>query len=160
MTVGPDQLPRSLQFTLTRGLLVIAALVILANILVVAYFETANRNDLILELTRREALRLERAWLDADADPARALEEETGIYHQFPDAYAAGFFAPDGSMIAGRNIGSFPTTCWTEARLQATGSIGQQGLGISPSFLRMRSWVGSVGSGRVLHEGRSGASCP
>ncbi len=55
MTVGPDQLPRSLQFTLTRGLLVIAALVILANILVVAYFETANRNDLILELTRREA---------------------------------------------------------------------------------------------------------
>ncbi len=108
MTVGPDQLPRSLQFTLTRGLLVIAALVILANILVVAYFETANRNDLILELTRREALRLERAWLEADADPARALEEETGIYHQFPDAYAAGFFAPDGSMIAGRNIGIIP----------------------------------------------------
>jgi two-component system, OmpR family, sensor kinase len=103
MSQNPIPAPRSLQSTLTRGLFMIAMIVILLNILVVAYFETSNRNDLILELTRREVLRLEREWVDAGGDPARVMQDGIGIYTDFPEAYAAGFFAPDGSLIAGQN---------------------------------------------------------
>lgn len=119
MNARPRRTRGSLQASLTRGLLVISAIVILVNVVVVAYFETSNRNDLVLELIRREVLRLESAWIDADGNSRRVFEAFTDIYSTFPDAYAAGFFAADGGLIAGRNTAIIP-----EALLQGTVSAG------------------------------------
>jgi two-component system OmpR family sensor kinase len=108
MTAPAKASPRSLQAILTRRLLAIAAVVIIANAAMVALFDASDRNSLTLDLMRREVLRLEETLLAADGDPAALIGNEDSIYATYPQAYAIALTDPDGVLIASRNIDLIP----------------------------------------------------
>ncbi len=108
MSPGKAQRRRGLQAVLTRRLLAIAAAVIVANVALVAYFDASDRESLVLDLTRREVLRLEASYLAAGQD-VRAMAAAAGtIYERFPAAYGFAVIDAGGRVLGGRNEGLIP----------------------------------------------------
>jgi two-component system OmpR family sensor kinase len=99
---------RGLQSILTTQLLVIAAAVILANVIFVALFDASDRNSLMIDVVRRELLWLEGAYLGAGQSPGGLVAAIDGIYGAHPGAYAFAVVAPDGSVLDGRNVSLIP----------------------------------------------------
>ncbi|MEO1678373.1 MAG: HAMP domain-containing sensor histidine kinase [Pseudomonadota bacterium] len=94
---------RGLQSILSTQLLVIAAAVILANIVLVAIFDASDRSTLSIDLARRELLRLEDAFLAGD-DPDALFDRTDGIYDEHPTSYAFAVLGPDGTVLKGKNL--------------------------------------------------------
>ena len=98
-----------LQSILSTQLLVIAAVVIVANIVFIAVFDASDRSSLVINLVRREVLRLEAVFLDGDQRPEALAAAIDGIYDDHPGAYAFAVVASDGAVLGGKNVGLIPT---------------------------------------------------
>lgn len=107
MTAEPGP-RRKLQSILTRQLLVIAGLVIVANVVFVAVFDAADRGTLIIDLARRELLRLEAVFLAHGQNIDRLVASIDGIYDEYPGAYAFVVMASDGTVLNGKNPALIP----------------------------------------------------
>jgi two-component system OmpR family sensor kinase len=107
MTASPAP-RRGLQAVLTRRLLAIAAVVISANLALVAFYDASDRDALVLDLTRREVLRLEAAYVASGQDVARMATAAGDIYHRFPDAYGFAVIDAGGRVLGGRNEALIP----------------------------------------------------
>lgn len=99
---------RGLQSILTAQLLIIAGLVVVANVVFVAVFDAADRSGLAIDVARRELLRLEAAFLSIGQDAAAVVATIDGIYDAYPSAYAFAAIAADGTVLNGKNIGLIP----------------------------------------------------
>ncbi|MBS0125676.1 sensor histidine kinase [Thetidibacter halocola] len=99
---------RGLQSILTTQLLVIAAVVILANVAFVAVFDASDRNSLMIDVVRRELLRLEAAYLETGQNPQALVSVIDGIYAAHPGAYAFAVVASDGDVLDGWNAPLIP----------------------------------------------------
>jgi two-component system OmpR family sensor kinase len=107
MTPEPRE-RRTLKGILVYRLILIAVLVVLGNIAFVAMFDAADRGSLLLDLTMREVLRLEAAYL-ASGEQVNALVADPGaIYLEHPGAYAFALISADGAVIGGRNADLIP----------------------------------------------------
>ncbi len=98
----------SLQTILGRRLIIIAAAVILANVLLVAYFDASDRASLISDVSSRELANLESALNGTDPNRETDLAGVSEIYTLYPDAYAFAILGPDGRLIDGANVALFP----------------------------------------------------
>ncbi|MCU0969802.1 MAG: hypothetical protein MUF03_13490, partial [Rubrivivax sp.] len=107
MTASPAP-RRGLQAVLTRRLLAIAAVVISANLALVAFYDASDRDALVLDLTRREVLRLEAAYVASGQDVARMATAAGDIYDRFPDAYGFAVIDAGGRVLGGRNEALIP----------------------------------------------------
>lgn len=99
---------RGLKETLTRQLLAIAVVVILVNVGFVALFDAADRDSLMIDLTRRELLRLERSFVAVGRDPVSLADSINGIYDQHSEAYAFAVVGENGTVLAGKNTEQIP----------------------------------------------------
>lgn len=99
---------RTLKAVLSRRLLLIAAVVILANTALVAVFDASDRDALVLDLTRREVLRLEAAYLAAGQDARAMAAAADDIYARFPAAYGFALVDAAGRVTGGRNPALIP----------------------------------------------------
>ncbi|MEM9011407.1 MAG: HAMP domain-containing sensor histidine kinase [Pseudomonadota bacterium] len=99
---------RGLKSILTRQLLLISLGVILANIILVAVFDVSDRQNLIIDLMRRELLRLEAAYLEIEQQPDALAATINGIYDDYPEAYAFAVMDADGTVLNGKNVGLIP----------------------------------------------------
>lgn len=95
---------RGLQSILTTQLLVIAGIVIAANLVFVALFDASDRSSLFIDLMRKELLRLEAAFVANEEDAIALAESAKGIYASHPAAYAFAVMAQDGTVLSGRNL--------------------------------------------------------
>ncbi len=107
MTRAPDTRPR-LQTTLTSRLIVIAVMVILGNVGFVALFDASDRGALLLDLTKREVLRLEAAYIAAGGQADALLAAAGPIYSEHPEAYAYVLMNSDGTVTGGQNVELVP----------------------------------------------------
>lgn len=105
---GPAPRRKTLQRALSVRLLGIALVVVLGNIGFVAMFDAADRGSLLLDLTKREVLRLEAAFRDANGQAGALVANPGAIYLDHPEAYAFALIRADGSVIDGRNAGLIP----------------------------------------------------
>jgi two-component system OmpR family sensor kinase len=107
VTRAPVARPR-LQTTLTSRLIVIAVIVVLGNVGFVALFDASDRGALLLDLTKREVLRLEAAYLAADGQADALMAAAGPIYSEHPEAYAYALMNSDGTVAGGQNVGLVP----------------------------------------------------
>ena len=99
---------KRLQETLAVRLVLIAVLVVLGNIGFVALFDAADRGGMLIDLTKREVLRLEAAYLAAGQDAAVLDAAPDSIYRTAPEAYAFAVVAADGTVVGGANVDLIP----------------------------------------------------
>lgn len=107
MTSDPVARP-ALRKTLTTRLIAIAVVVVLGNVGFVALFDAADRGGLLLDLTKREVLRLEAAYLAAGGQPDALAAAAGPIYSDHPEAYAYALIDGDGTILGGQNVGLIP----------------------------------------------------
>lgn len=105
---APAARRRTLQGALTARLVAIAVAVVLGNIGFVAVFDAADRGGLLLDVTKREVLRLEAAYRDGGGRADVLVSDPGAIYLDHPDAYAFALIRADGALIDGRNAGLIP----------------------------------------------------
>ncbi len=157
LTAGPMRRP-GLRRTLATRLFAIAMLVVLGNLGIVAFFDASDRVSLLVDLTKREVLRLEAAYL-ATGERVAALAAEPGaIYIEHPGAYAFAITDAKG-VIGGRNAALIPPDMLRPGPVAADWLAWPNGTGVPPGGSRSQHRGQRPASYRgILDEGRSGQS--
>lgn len=104
MTARPR---RRLGTILTRRLLAIAGVVIVANVALVALIDAQDRKGLVIDTLRRELSGLEAALGDGPR-PGAPEVRVAELFRAHPGSYAFAVLDPDGRLVAGENVGLFP----------------------------------------------------
>ncbi len=106
-------------------------LVVLGNLGIVAFFDASDRVSLLVDLTKREVLRLEAAYL-ATGERVAALAAEPGaIYIEHPGAYAFAITDAKG-VIGGRNAALIPPDMLRPGPVAADWLAWPNGTGVLP----------------------------
>lgn len=123
---------RSLRRKLTSRLIGIAVAVVLFNIGIVALFDASDRGSLLLDLAKREVLRLEAAYRATGGEVAALVADPGPIYIEHPAAYAFALIEADGAVIDGRNLGLIPADMLRPGPFATDWLAWPNGVGVLP----------------------------